>query len=189
MRGLMYTVGQLIFTLLEKGVGINRSYWPVSRRPANHNPSFLLHICGGIVNKTNSDNCPLVSCGGLTESQSSHRELWFVPDWSEHLLSGECPALQHTLHETLSSSLNLLSHSSPLLVPPVLSALSRGSFEWTKSLLNPSVDIEVIRLKQMYGDRFVWPLFRLSRAYIWCMDKEKGRIMKASSTEFNTSYS
>ena len=76
----MHRVDQLIFTLLEKGVGINRSYWPVSRRPANHNPSFLLHICGGIVNKTNSDNCPLVSCGGLTESQSSHRELWFLSD-------------------------------------------------------------------------------------------------------------
>ena len=119
-----------------------------------------------------SENCKLPGCVAL------------VGD-CEHLLSGDCPALQHSLHETLSSSLNLLSLSSPLLVPPVLLALSRGSFEWTKFLLNPSVDVEVLKLKQIYGENFVWPHLRLSRAYIWCMDKEKSRLSNASSTQLN----
>ena len=93
-----------------------------------------------------------------------------------HLLSGECPPLQIALNSTLNHSLILLRDSCPELVSPVVSALRKGALEWATFILNPSTTKEVIRLVQEHGSQFIWPLFRLSRAFVWCMHKETTRV-------------
>ena len=90
----------------------------------------------------------------------------------QHFLSGECPALRNALVSSLTNSLRTLQASFPFLVPPVLSALRRGSLEWSKFVLDPSTDVTVISLKQEHGPTVVWPLFRLSRAFVWSMQRE-----------------
>ena len=121
-----------------------------------------------------SENCKLPGCESL------------VGD-IKNLLSGDCPALKDALLATLSHSLLLLQSSSPLLVPPVLSAMERSSFEFVRFILNTSVDEEAVKLKQLFGTEFIWPLFRLSRAYVWCMHRGKRRFMKINSDQQNQS--
>ena len=129
--------------------------------------SVLLHRDFKLLSKWDNglESCRLPGCN-------------FLVGDVEHLLSGDCPALRDALATTLSSSIKILQDESPLLVPPIFSALNRGSFGWTQFVLDPSVDVNVIKIKQMFGSQYVWPLFRMSRAYVRCMHREKSRKQK-----------
>ena len=94
-----------------------------------------------------------------------------------HYLSGNCPALAMELRQTLAHSLEILSSTSQLLIPPVLASLSGSVEDWVAFILDPCTDAQMIRNRQEYGQEAVWPLFRLSRAYIWCMDRERAKML------------
>ena len=116
-------------------------------------------------NDRTSGACTLMDCN-------------FFPGDATHYLSGECPALSRQLNLTLSHSLQILSASHQFLVPPVISALGGSAEDWTAFILDPHTDPLVIKIRQLYGSESVWPLFRLSRAYVWCMDRERKKLME-----------
>ena len=101
----------------------------------------------------------------------------FFPGDVTHYLSGSCPSLSAQLKLTLDRSLTILA-STPLLLQPVLFALNSHPDEWAAFVVDPFVNSQVIAIRQTFGSEAVWPLFRLSRAYIWCMDRERKRLMK-----------
>ena len=111
-----------------------------------------------------SGACSLPSCSSLCGD-------------SLHLLSGECSALRDALLTTLNNCLHFLSISHPILIPPVIDALHRGPLEFVRLILDPSSDVNVIRISQEYGQTFIWPLFRVGRAYVWTMHKNRMKLI------------
>ena len=98
-----------------------------------------------------------------------------VPGDVAHLLSGECPALQPHLAQTLQHLYDMLA---PHLLPPVLSALNGDRESVTMFFLDPSTDPDVIELVQLYGQVSVLnPLFRASRAWVWCAHRVRMRLL------------
>ena len=100
----------------------------------------------------------------------------FFPGDCLHYLSGTCSYLSEALSQTLQHSLDILS-TTPLLLDTVLSSLQQPSDQWVKFILDPSTDRNVIKIKQEFGVRAIWPLFRLSRAYIWSMHRQRMRYL------------
>ena len=100
----------------------------------------------------------------------------FYPGTVSHYLSGHCPLLSQQLQLSLDYSLTLLS-TTPFLLPPVLSALQYDVEDWASFILDPGSNHMVIKIKQSYGHEAVWPLYRLSRAYIRCMHRERMKFM------------
>ena len=97
-----------------------------------------------------------------------------------HYLSGSCPVLSRQLNSTLNYSLDILSEF-PLLKETTLAALTRSPEDWTSYLLDPYSSDLVIPIRQEYGSQAVWPLFKLSRAMIWCMHRERTKILNCQS--------
>ena len=95
----------------------------------------------------------------------------FYPGDSVHLLSGECPALTPVLHSTLSHSLNILSQW-PTLLEIAKHALSLSREQWAEYIVDPTAIVHA----QEYGKKSIWPLFKLSRAYIWSMHRTRKKI-------------
>ena len=99
------------------------------------------------------------------------------PGDSSHLLSGTCPALRRTLILSLKNSLDTLA-AHPLLLDLVKNIISSSSSEaWVAFILDPSTNPAAIKLMQDLGKKFIWPLFRLSRTYIWAMHKQRSRFL------------
>ena len=96
------------------------------------------------------------------------------PGSVSHYLSGHCPALRPDLEICLDHSLRLLS-STPYLLPPVLYALHHSIEDWVGLIVDPVTNVQVIKIKQEYGSEAIWPLYRLSRAVIWCMHRQRLR--------------
>ena len=92
-----------------------------------------------------------------------------------HYLSGNCPALSTSLMNTLEHSLSSLP-LFPDFASIVHCALSRSSFEWTKFVLDPTTDPQVINIKQNYGVTSIWPLLKLCRGYVWTMHRQRMRL-------------
>ena len=90
-----------------------------------------------------------------------------------HYISGL--AISDQLQNCLDNSLNLLS-STPHLLPPVMSTLQNID-DWVALVLDQVTNGQVIEIKQIYGDQSIWPLYRLSRAMIWCMHLEREKLM------------
>ena len=101
----------------------------------------------------------------------------FFPSDCVYFLSGDCLHLKDSLESTLNHSLHILSEYR-FLIPPVLSALKKSPFDWTAFILDPSCDPQVIRICQDLGPKSIWPLFRLSRAYIWTMHRTRIKLME-----------
>ena len=100
-----------------------------------------------------------------------------VPGDVAHLLSGECPALQPYLATTLHHIPDMLGHH-PELLNPVMLALNGDREAVTTFLLDPSTDPCVINLVQQYGQGPVLhPLFRVSRAWVWCAHRTRMRML------------
>ena len=111
-----------------------------------------------------SGACRLPGCG-------------ITPGDVAHLLSGECPALQPHLATTLHHLFDMLT-PHPHLLHPVLAALHGDSETVTKFFLDPSTDPYVIQLVQQYGQEPVLhPLFRVSRAWVWCAHRTRMRML------------
>ena len=100
-----------------------------------------------------------------------------VPGDVAHLLSGECPALQPYLATTLHNICDILA-PHPSLMQPVLSALHGDREATTGFFLDPSSDPIVIQLAQQHGLKPVLhPLFRVSRAWVWCAHRTRMRLL------------
>ena len=99
----------------------------------------------------------------------------FYPGDCTHWLSFKCPALSSALSSTLNHSLEVLK-PFPFLLEIVCSALSRSPKDWAQFIIDPSTDAAVIVHKQQFGDQSIWPLFKLSRAMIWCFHRERKRL-------------
>ena len=95
-----------------------------------------------------------------------------------HYLSGSCPALAPVQNLTLERCLENLS-STPMLIPLVVSALQSSSEDWSKFILDPSTNCHVIPIQQDFGPQAIWPLFRFSRAMIWCMHQHRMKLMSS----------
>ena len=66
----------------------------------------------------------------------------------------------------------------PHLLHPVLAALHGDSETVTKFFIDPSTDPYVIQLVQQYGQEPVLhPLFRVSRAWVWCAHRTRMRML------------
>ena len=102
-----------------------------------------------------SNCCRLPNCG-------------FFPGDCSHYLSGSCPALKDALLATLQHSLDSLSET-PYLISPLISAWQQSSDDWSKFITDPSCNPQVIKIKKDLGPKSIWPLFKVSRAYIWTM--------------------
>ena len=102
----------------------------------------------------------------------------FFPGDISHYLTGDCPALAEQLKKTLSHSFSYLSHY-PTLLQTALTVYNSSRLEFAAFIADPSTNPLVIKLRQEFGSKFVWPLFRLSRAYILCMHRERQRLMNA----------
>ena len=111
-----------------------------------------------------SGACRLPGCG-------------MAPGDVAHLLSAECPALQPFLATTLLHVKDLLQ-TQPLLLPPLLAALSKDKEAATSFLLDPSTDPLVISLCQSYGQLSVLgPIFRVCRTWIWAAHRTRMRLL------------
>ena len=110
-----------------------------------------------------SGACRLNNCGN-------------IPGDIAHIISGECPALQPILTQTLSNICDILA-PHPLLLPPVTAALQSDSEAFTTFILDPSTDKQVIRLVQQQGPEVLLPLFRASRAWIWAAHRTRMRLL------------
>ena len=84
--------------------------------------------------------------------------------------------LARVLSATLLHSMNSLS-IFPLLIPPVILALNGSPTEWALFILDPLTDQNVIRIRQELGPKSIWPLFRLSRVYIWTMNRVRSKYV------------
>ena len=93
-----------------------------------------------------------------------------------HYLSGNCLPLSDKLFDYLRKSLNILS-SHPHLLPPVHSVLDKSEDDWAFFIVDPITNSQVIQLKQECGEESVWLNYRLSRAYIWCMHRERAKLI------------
>ena len=80
--------------------------------------------------------------------------------------------LRWPLKATLDFSFNLLPNF-PDLKGPVLSALRRSPYDWAAFILDPTVDAQVIKIKQDFGPKSIWPLLRLARAFVWTMHRHR----------------
>ena len=100
----------------------------------------------------------------------------YYPGNVSHYLSGACPTLATQLQSCLDRCFQFLS-LTPYLLPPVYSALNNDADDWVGLVVDPSTNKEVIKIRQYFGDQSIWPLFRLSRAYIWCMHCERRKFM------------
>ena len=76
----------------------------------------------------------------------------------------------------LAYSLALLS-PTPVLLHPVLCALDLPPFEWCLFLADPSVSKDVIKIKQQFGEKSIWPLFKFGRAIILSMHRTRMRLI------------
>ena len=93
-----------------------------------------------------------------------------------HILSGECPALQHALAQELINIQQLLC-PHPLLLPPVMAALQCEKEKMTTFILDPSTDPAVINLVQLHGHNVLFPLFSVSRAWVWAVHRTRMRLL------------
>ena len=92
-----------------------------------------------------------------------------------HYLSRDCPALSSQLNTTLENYLEILTEF-PVLMSAVLSALSQSNQDFVTFIVDPFYHPLVIPIRQELGPQSVWPLLRLSRAYIWTMHRERKKI-------------
>ena len=103
---------------------------------------------------------------------------YYYPGNVQHYLSGLCPALSSQLHTCLQHSLNILSNT-PYLLESLYSAISKSAEDWIYLIADPATNSDVIKIRQHYGSKSIWPLFRLSRAYIWCMHCERTKLINS----------
>ena len=101
----------------------------------------------------------------------------YFPGDVVHYLSRECPALSDKLELTLKHSLDILASTPQSPLQPVLLALQKPALEFVSFILDSYTNPWVIRIRQEMGLEFIYPLFRLSRAYIWCMHRERQKIL------------
>ena len=99
-----------------------------------------------------------------------------IPGDVAHILSGECTALQSTLAQALLSIQELLS-PYPRLLPPVVAALQSDREIFTTFILDPSTDAAVISLVQQHGSSILYPLFSVSRAWVWAAHRTRMRLL------------
>ena len=100
----------------------------------------------------------------------------FNPGSQIHWVSFWCLAFKTVLLDTFQHSLQYLE-SFPYLLEPVNLALEKSPEEWGGFLADPSTNEVVIRISQHYGRESIWPLFRLSRAMFWSMDRQRKRLL------------
>ena len=95
-----------------------------------------------------------------------------------HLLSGKCVALRPHLSQTSRNCLSFL-RESPYLHSIVMEKLNGSTEDWVGLLIDPSTVPSVIRFVQCQGQGqlAMWPLFRLSRAMIWSMHKNRYKML------------
>ena len=100
-----------------------------------------------------------------------------VPGDVAHLLSGECPALQPHLANTLQHVLDMLA-PHPHILQPVMTVLNGDREAVTTFFLDPSTDPVVIQLVQMHGTvPILVPLFQASRAWVWSAHRARMRLL------------
>ena len=99
-----------------------------------------------------------------------------IPGDIAHILSGECTALKPALNKTLDHVNEILT-PFPLLLPPVLAALQGDREALTTFILDPSTDPEVISLAQLHGPGILFPLLRVSRAWVWAAHRTRMRLL------------
>ena len=102
--------------------------------------------------------CTLPGCG-------------FLPGNFVHWLSFTCKPLAPALELTFKHCLQKLQ-PWPHLVEVVYEASGRDPEGFASFLADPSTDVIVIPIKQKYGPRSIWPLFKMSRSLIWCVHRE-----------------
>ena len=100
----------------------------------------------------------------------------FFPGTVSHYLSGNCTPLSNQLQSTLNHSIDKIA-VNPILLHPVLAALSLDVEDFVSFILDPGSHHLVVNIKQEFGQEFIWPLFKLSRAYIWCMHRERMKLI------------
>ena len=106
------------------------------------------------------------------DGDGSCRLCGVFPGDTRHILSGACIVLKPHLETTLLNCLSFLA-AFPALYGAVTLALNSDENEWVSFILDPSTNVNVIPLAQDGGEKAIWPLFRLSRAYIWSMHKTR----------------
>ena len=111
-----------------------------------------------------SESCSLPGCGSMKGD-------------IQHLLSGECPALQPKLAQALSNGLAFLE-PYPYLHEQAVLSLQGPPEQWLYFLLDPSTDEKLIQYKQEYGVKSLNPVFRFSRTLIWTMHRERLRLKR-----------
>ena len=100
-----------------------------------------------------------------------------TPGDVSHLLSGECPALQPILADTLLHLTDMLT-PHPHLLPLLLAALSGEAEPCTTFVLDPSTNPQVIVLSQHLSRRQVLvPLYRACRAWIWAVHRSRMKFL------------
>ena len=66
------------------------------------------------------------------------------------------------------------------LALPLLSALQGGKIQISTFILDPSTDVQVIALRQEWGPEVLLPIFRASRAWVWCVHRTRMRLLGLS---------
>ena len=98
------------------------------------------------------------------------------PGDTAHILSGECPALLPALTSTIEN-LQLQFSSYQHLSLPLLSSLQGDREQITAYILDPSTSPLVISLQQEHGSSVLVPIFRASRAWVWCVHRTRMRLL------------
>ena len=99
-----------------------------------------------------------------------------IPGDVAHILCGECTAIKPALAQALRNIEQLLS-PYPLLLPPVVAALQSDRETFTTFILDPSTDAAVISLVQHQGSGILYPLFSVSRAWVWAAHRTRMRLL------------
>ena len=102
-----------------------------------------------------------------------------VPGDTAHILSGQCPALVPALSSTITNIQHQFTSFQHLALP-LLSALQGGKIHISTFILDPSTDVQVIALRQEWGPEVLLPIFRASRAWVWCVHRTRLRLLGLS---------
>ena len=102
-----------------------------------------------------------------------------VPGDTAHILSGECPALLPALSSTIANIQHQFTSFQHLALP-LLSALQGDKIQISTFILDPSTDVQVIALRQEWGPEVLLPIFRASRAWVWCVHRTRMRLLGLS---------
>ena len=65
----------------------------------------------------------------------------------------------------------------PDLLSCLKSAILGDPLEFVGFILDPSTQPDVIKISQESGQEHIWPLFRVSRAFIWSMHKNRLKLL------------